>query len=130
MQVKNQDKDFHHALKVIDEVCIGCAHCMIVCRTQAIRIREGKGTRIDDWFLFNHIDRQPMGDISGVVKILIVANPKIEFLFEYETDKGVYRIDTREIKEVFSIKELTDNNLMDDIRGMIQENLKKIGMKG
>jgi anti-sigma regulatory factor (Ser/Thr protein kinase) len=89
---------------------------------------EGKGTRVETWFLLNHIDRQPMGDISGVVKILIVANPLIEFLFEYKTDIGEFRIDTTEIKEVFKVKDLTDNNLMGDIRGVIEENLKNIGV--
>ena len=33
---------FHHALKVVDELCIGCTHCMTVCPTQAIRVRDGK----------------------------------------------------------------------------------------
>jgi iron only hydrogenase large subunit-like protein len=47
MQVKNQDTDFHHALKVLDEVCIGCTHCMTVCPTQAIRVKEGKAKIIN-----------------------------------------------------------------------------------
>lgn len=47
MQPNNQEKDFHHALKVLDEVCIGCTHCMTVCPTQAIRVREGKAKIID-----------------------------------------------------------------------------------
>lgn len=89
----------------------------------------GKGTWVDARFLLNHIDRQPMGDISGVVKILIVANPLIEFLFVYKTDNGEYRLDTREIKEIFEIKDLTDNKLMEDIRNMILGNLKTIGVK-
>ena len=33
---------FHHALKVVDELCIGCTHCMTACPTQAIRVRGGK----------------------------------------------------------------------------------------
>ncbi len=37
-----EEATFHHALKVKKDVCIGCAHCMSVCPTQAIRIHEGK----------------------------------------------------------------------------------------
>ncbi len=48
MQAKNQNWDFHHALKVLDEVCIGCTHCMTVCPTQAIRVRDGKARIIDN----------------------------------------------------------------------------------
>lgn len=33
---------FHHALKILEDVCIGCSHCMKVCPTAAIRIRNGK----------------------------------------------------------------------------------------
>jgi Na+-translocating ferredoxin:NAD+ oxidoreductase RNF subunit RnfB len=35
-------KHFHHALKISDELCMGCSHCMNVCPTEAIRIRNGK----------------------------------------------------------------------------------------
>ena len=33
---------FHHALNIREEVCIGCSHCMRVCPTEAIRVRDGK----------------------------------------------------------------------------------------
>jgi iron only hydrogenase large subunit-like protein len=42
MHDKSQTKDFHHALTVDKDLCIGCTHCMIVCPTQAIRVRKGK----------------------------------------------------------------------------------------
>lgn len=32
---------FYHALKVVGEVCIGCTHCMNVCPTSAIRVKNG-----------------------------------------------------------------------------------------
>lgn len=35
-------KHFHHALKIKTETCFGCSHCMKVCPTEAIRIRNGK----------------------------------------------------------------------------------------
>jgi iron only hydrogenase large subunit-like protein len=42
-------KYFHHALKFRKEVCIGCSHCMNVCPTHAIRIREGKAVLTDNY---------------------------------------------------------------------------------
>ncbi|MFP4525676.1 MAG: [Fe-Fe] hydrogenase large subunit C-terminal domain-containing protein [Bacteroidales bacterium] len=33
---------FHHALKIQRDICIGCAHCMNVCPTGALRVRNGK----------------------------------------------------------------------------------------
>ena len=32
---------FYHALKVVEDVCIGCTHCMNVCPTKAIRVKNG-----------------------------------------------------------------------------------------
>ncbi len=34
--------EFHHALKIQKEICIGCAHCMNVCPTGALRVKNGK----------------------------------------------------------------------------------------
>jgi hypothetical protein len=74
------------------------------------------------------MDRQPMGDISGVIKILIMANPGIDFFYEHKTDKGEFKIDTVEIKDTFEVNSLTDNNLMEDVKNLIKENLENIGV--
>ncbi|PLX22089.1 MAG: ferredoxin [Salinivirgaceae bacterium] len=39
---------FHHALKINQETCYGCTHCMNVCPTEAIRVKEGKA------FIYEH----------------------------------------------------------------------------
>jgi len=39
---------FHHALKIVDEACIGCSLCMRVCPTEALRIHDGKAHLIED----------------------------------------------------------------------------------
>ena len=41
MQDSTEDIYFHHALKVLENVCIGCTHCMSVCPTEAIRVHQG-----------------------------------------------------------------------------------------
>lgn len=33
---------FYHALKVDEDICIGCAHCIKSCPTEAIRVKDGK----------------------------------------------------------------------------------------
>jgi iron only hydrogenase large subunit-like protein len=42
MNKSPENTAFHHALKVLDHVCIGCTHCMKACPTEAIRIIRGK----------------------------------------------------------------------------------------
>ena len=33
---------FFHALQINEDICAGCSHCMRVCPTEAIRVRDGK----------------------------------------------------------------------------------------
>ena len=40
--------NFYHALKVDNELCYGCIHCMMACPTDAIRIDSGKAVILDD----------------------------------------------------------------------------------
>jgi iron only hydrogenase large subunit-like protein len=48
VEQKAEHSGFHHALKIVDELCIGCTHCMKVCPTEAIRVRDGKAVIIGE----------------------------------------------------------------------------------
>lgn len=37
-----EQQTFHHALKIQKDKCIGCSHCMNICPTEAIRVKNGK----------------------------------------------------------------------------------------
>ena len=39
---------FHHALRILEEVCIGCTHCMKACPTEALRVADGKAVLMPD----------------------------------------------------------------------------------
>lgn len=41
-------KFFHHALKIERDICIGCSHCIRVCPTEALRVRDGKAELYDN----------------------------------------------------------------------------------
>ncbi len=36
------NSSFQHALKIREDLCEGCCHCMTVCPTEALRVRNGK----------------------------------------------------------------------------------------
>lgn len=40
--MSESDNYFYHALKINEDNCTGCTHCMKACPTEAIRIRNGK----------------------------------------------------------------------------------------
>lgn len=91
-----------------------------------LKISSSKnGTTICAEFGLNHIDRQPFGDIAGVLIILISANPDIDLLYSHKTDIGKYTFSTIETKNFLSIDTI-NNTLLRDIKEMIDYNLKNI----
>lgn len=87
-----------------------------------------EGTTVIAEFGLNHIDRQPMGDIAGVLIILISANPDIDLLYSHKTDNGKYTFSTVETKNVLGIEAINNFSLLRDIKEMINYNLKNISV--
>jgi anti-sigma regulatory factor (Ser/Thr protein kinase) len=92
----------------------------------AIKSKKGKGTQISSSMELNNIDRQPMGDIAGVMVLIISANPIIRFLYIHRTDVGNYNMDTDEIKEALGINGSYEPGILKYLKEMIKENLKEI----
>jgi len=92
--------------------------------------RERKGTKVEAMMKYSHIDRQPLGDISGVMIILIASNPEIDFIYNHKTDKGTFHFSVEETKEYLGISSFKGNELMNDLREYITVNLEEIGVSG
>ncbi len=91
---------------------------------------EGKGTEVTANLSFSHFDRQPLGDIVGVLIILIAANPAVDFIYTHVTDHGEYTFSTRETKEYLGVNTLYERGLLEDLAGMIAVNLMEIEVTG
>lgn len=92
----------------------------------SISSEVNKGTKVIVTFSHSHFDRQPLGDITGVLVILIAANPGIEFNYDHKTDTGEYRFSTKETKKFLDIEILDGYELLTMIGNMIRGNLKEI----
>jgi anti-sigma regulatory factor (Ser/Thr protein kinase) len=93
-----------------------------------IESKPGVGTKVTTTMQLNHIDRQPMGDISGVITLLVSANPAIDFVYEHITNKGEYVFETKAIKKELDDVPITNREVIKFICEMIQENLKEINI--
>lgn len=93
-----------------------------------ITSQEGAGTMVTTRFCLSHIDRQPLGDIIGVLIILIASNPRIDFLYTHKTDSGEYRFSASETREYLETDDLSDYTLLKEIGEMIKENLSQINV--
>mgnify|MGYP001427523878 CR=1 FL=1 len=81
----------------------------------------GSGTRVYAEFQHSHIDRQPIGDIPGVVSTLILGNPDVDFLYTHTKNGRTYVLDTREIRR--ELGEIPLNHL--DVIGAIKDNIRE-----
>ncbi len=88
--------------------------------------KENDGTKVYVTFTLSHSDRKPLGDIAGVVTILVAAHPDIDFNYKHITDVGEYRFSTRETKELLEVNTLAGYDLLNMIGTDIYSNLKKI----
>ena len=89
----------------------------------------GVGTIVKAVFKYNHIDRPPLGDISGTIVLLVAANPDINFKYIHQFNNEKYEFDTHEVKSVLGDMKISDPKLRGFLNEMIAENLKEICIK-
>ncbi|MCL2628753.1 MAG: ATP-binding protein [Oscillospiraceae bacterium] len=60
----------------------------------------GVGTTITATFQKSHIDRQPIGDLTGTIIALVTLNPDIDFIVTYTVNSNEFLFSTVEVKEM------------------------------
>ncbi len=91
-----------------------------------ISSEQGVGTIVTAKFKHSHIDRPPLGDIAGVIKILIGANPEIDFVYIHKKEEKQFRLDSSEVRAVLEGLPINNYEVLNYICEMIRENLKLI----
>lgn len=93
----------------------------------AIESQEGLGTRITAEFQLSHIDRQPLGDITGALIALIAGNAGVDFVFRYRCGDRLFGFDTKEIRQEIDEIPIQQVEVLKWIRQYIREGLIEIG---
>ncbi len=65
-----------------------------------ISSEKNVGTKVEVWFTYDHIDRQPLGDMAETMLTLISGNETVDFVYTHVVDENDFKLDTREIKNV------------------------------
>jgi len=60
----------------------------------------GVGTTITASFQKSHIDRQPIGDLTGTVIALVTLNPDVDFILLYKINDNEFIFSTIDVKEM------------------------------
>jgi anti-sigma regulatory factor (Ser/Thr protein kinase) len=89
--------------------------------------QEGVGTRVTVKFQLEHIDRQPLGDLTGAFMALIAGNIGVDFVYRHECEGHVFALDTREIRREIGDIPINHLEILKFIRQHLMEGLNGIG---
>lgn len=59
----------------------------------------GKGTRVTATFQLSHIDRAPLGDITGSVLSFMMGDPPCDLVYLHRCDGQEFSLDTQAVRE-------------------------------
>lgn len=104
-------------LKAAAELCNG---------TFTIKSSVGTGTTVQAGFKHSHIDRMPLGDISGTFQTLVIGTPEVNWVFEYKVDEDRFFFDDQPIKETLEGIPLSEPSVMKFIREMLDEGIHAV----
>lgn len=101
-------------------------NCEISGGTLQISSELGLGTDLKFSFCTSHIDCLPMGDMPGVLSILITSNPDVEFIYKLMVGEKSFSIRTSEIKEQLDGLPLAIPEVVKFIKEYIAENYSSL----
>ncbi len=98
--------------------------------TFQIKSQKGKGTTVIAKFVYDHIDRKPIGNMTETIIALIAGKGMdVDFIYEHHKNSHGFVFDTRTIKK--EIKDIPINNgeVLNILRENIIKELKRIGAR-
>jgi anti-sigma regulatory factor (Ser/Thr protein kinase) len=88
--------------------------------------KEGSGTKVKATFGLSHVDRQPIGDITGTLIILIAGNSDVDFLYRHRYNDRQFEMDTRIIRKEIDDIPINHPDILKYIRGFLEEGFSEI----
>jgi anti-sigma regulatory factor (Ser/Thr protein kinase) len=83
--------------------------------------KEGKGTKVKATFGLSHVDRQPLGDVTGTLIILIAGNSAVDFLYKHRGNDRNFELDTRIIRNEIGNVPINHPEILKYIRGVLED---------
>lgn len=85
---------------------------------------KGKGTEVIAYMKYNHIDREPLGNIQDtIISVLLYDN--VDIVYKHSFNGKDFVFDSREIKKIVG-EDLSNPEILDWIHGYIAENIENI----
>lgn len=87
-----------------------------------IRSAPGEGTALTAVFVYDSIDRMPLGDMAETMAALVQCNPQIDFIYTHSWNGNSYTMDTREFRQVLGDIRLSEPSVLQFLKDYICEN--------
>ena len=93
-----------------------------------IESQLGVGTKVTALFMYDDIDRAPIGDMASTMLAIISGAPEIEYLYKHKKDGKEFVLDTVQLKEILGDVPLDTPDVLNWIVGYIREGLTDINI--
>lgn len=102
-------------LKQLSELCGG---------TFSIQSKPGLGTTIKSSFLYNSIDRPPLGNIPATIMTLLLEAPTVHWVYHHMVEDREFCLDSDELLEILGDKDaFTSPSVALWIKEYVSENI-------
>lgn len=91
-----------------------------------LQSQRGQGTKVTATFQLNHIDRQPLGNMSLTLITLIAANLDIDFIYNHRHNDRQFCLDTREVRNIIDNVPINHPEIIKYLRGVIEKGFREI----
>jgi anti-sigma regulatory factor (Ser/Thr protein kinase) len=94
-----------------------------------IQSKKEKGTAVTATFVYNHIDRKPIGDMTEtIISLIATRGHDIDFIYKHNKNSNGFTFDTRYIKKKLNTISINDSEVLNSLRQELQKQLKSIGV--
>lgn len=87
----------------------------------------GCGTKVSAVFVYDSIDRQPIGDMASTISTIIGSNDKIDYIYTHSYNEQSFEFSTKEIRKVLGEEiSLSEIDVLNWIEGYINEETENL----
>jgi len=95
-----------------------------------IKSKPGEGTDITARFVYNHIDRKPLGNMAETIAACLVSlQSGMDLRYRHRKDNSEFLFDTKKIKKVLSGVSINNAEIISFLKKHIEVGLNEIAKK-
>ncbi|RPI19131.1 MAG: ATP-binding protein [Ignavibacteriae bacterium] len=91
-----------------------------------VESEEGKGTTVKAEFMYDHIDRKPMGKITDTLISLLSNENNIDIKYTHKKNTGEFEFVSTQLKSLLGLNSLKDSKVLIVLKEIINSKLEEI----